>query len=313
MAQRYASWGARAGALLLDGLIIGVILVVVLGLLDGALNLPGFVSWLMWLVVIGVYSGLTMTRSGERNGQTFGKQAAKIRVVRDDGKPITFKTSALREVGLKGLAWQLTFGVGFMADVLWPLGESKKRSLHDLIVRTHVVDTSPAPQPQTPLHWAPPMPQLAPPIAAHLNAAYGLRGRIVALDASLADDITVIVGALQTSAGRAQQLWDALSETSPEALRQRIAQAEQGGKTELVEALRQQQAVQQRMDSQLNRYRDEFERVLAELETIRGHLVSASASTDNDNRENLTATVRALRDETHALAAGTMAAYGEAT
>ena len=93
MAQRYASWGARAGALLLDGLIIGVILVVVLGLLDGALDLPGFVSWLMWLVVIGVYSGLTMTRSGERNGQTFGKQAAKIRVVRDDGKPITFKTS----------------------------------------------------------------------------------------------------------------------------------------------------------------------------------------------------------------------------
>jgi hypothetical protein len=52
--------------------------------------------------------------------------------------------------------------------------------------------------------------------------------------------------------------------------------------------------------------------VLAELETIRGHLVSASASTDNDNREQLTATVRALRDETHALSAGTMAAYGEA-
>ena len=52
--------------------------------------------------------------------------------------------------------------------------------------------------------------------------------------------------------------------------------------------------------------------MLAELETIRGHLVSASASTDNDNREQLTATVRALRDETHALSAGTMAAYGEA-
>ena len=200
-----------------------------------------------------------------------------------------------------------------MADVLWPLGESKKRSLHDLVVRTHVVDTSPAPVSHAPLHWAPPMPQLAPPIAAHLNAAYGLRGRIVALDASLGDDITMIVGSLQTSAGRAQQLWDALSETSPETLQQRITQCEQAGKTELVEALRQQQAVQQRMHSQLDRYRDEFERVLAELETIRGHLVSASASTDNDNREHLTATVRALRDETHALAAGTMAAYGEVT
>ena len=311
MPQRYGSWGARAGALLLDGTIILVLLLLVLGLLEGALGLPGFVGWLVWLVVLGAYTGLTMTRDGEHNGQTIGKQATNIRVVRDDGKPITFKTVALREVGVKGVGWTITFGVGFMADILWPLGESKKRSLHDLIVRTHVVDTSPAPQPQTPLHWAPPMPQLAPPIAAHLNAAYGLRGRIVALDPSLGDDITVIVGALQTSAGRAQQLWDALSETSPEALQQRITRCEQAGKTELVEALRQQQAVQQRMDAQLNRYRDEFERVLAELETIRGHLVSASASTDNDNREQLTATVRALRDETHALSAGTMAAYGE--
>ena len=192
-----------------------MLLLLVLGLLEGALGLPGFVSWLVWLVVLGAYTGLTMTRTVSTTARRIGKQATNIRVVRDDGKPITFKTVALREVGLKGVGWPITFGVGFMADVLWPLGESKKRSLHDLIVRTHVVDTSPAPQPQTPLHWAPPMPQLAPPIAAHLNAAYGLRGRIVALDPSLGDDITVIVGALQTSAGRAQQLWDALSETSP--------------------------------------------------------------------------------------------------
>jgi uncharacterized RDD family membrane protein YckC len=307
MAQRYGSWGARAGALLLDGLIVGVVFAVLLAILGA----DGWVTLLAWLVALGAYTGLTMTRSGERNGQTLGKQAANVRVLRDDGQPITWKTVALREVGLKGIGWWITFGIGWLADILWPLGEGEQRSLHDLIVRTHVVDTSPAPQPQTPLHWAPPMPQLAPPIAAHLNAAYGLRGRIVALDPSLGDDITVIVGALQTSAGRAQQLWDALSETSPEALQQRITRCEQAGKTELVEALRQQQAVQQRMDAQLNRYRDEFERVLAELETIRGHLVSASASTDNDNREQLTATVRALRDETHALSAGTMAAYGE--
>ena len=309
MAQRYGSWGARAGALLLDGLIVAVVFAILLAILGG----DGWVTLLAWLVALGAYTGLTMTRGGERNGQTLGKQAVNVRVIRDDGQPITWKTVALREVGLKGIGWWITFGIGWLADILWPLGEGQNRSLHDLIVRTHVVDTSPAPEPQTPLHWAPPMPQLAPPIAAHLNAAYGLRGRIVALDPSLGDDITVIVSALQTSAGRAQQLWDALSETSPEALQQRITRCEQGGKTELVEALRQQQAVQQRMDAQLNRYRDEFERVLAELETIRGHLVSASASTDNDNREQLTATVRALRDETHALSAGTMAAYGEAT
>jgi uncharacterized RDD family membrane protein YckC len=294
---------------LLDGLIIGIIAVVLLA----TLGINGFLGWLLWLAASVGYHGLTMTRSGERNGQTLGKQVAGVRVVRDDGKPVTWGTVALREGALKGLGWWLTFGIGWLVDVLWPLGEREKRSLHDLAMRTHVVDTNPAPQPQPQVGWAPPMPQLAPPIARHLHAAYGLRGRIVTLDHTLDDDMNVIVRALETSAGRAQQLWDALSETSPDALGQRLAQLEGSGKTELIEALRSQQAVQQRMQDQLERYRDEFERVLAEMETIRGHLVSASASTDVDNREQLTATVRALRDETHALADGTMAAYERPT
>lgn len=305
MTARYGSWGARAGALILDGLIIGLIAAVLLSIT----GISGILVWLLWLAVAVAYHGVTMTRSGERNGQTLGKQAANLRVTRDDGQPLTWSTVALREGALKGLGWWFTFGVGFLVDVLWPLGERERRSLHDLAIKTHVLNTSEAPQP---LAWSPPMPQLAPPLARYLHAAYGLRGKIVAHDPELADDMQMIVGSLETSAGRAQQLWDALSESSPEALGQRIAQLEGSGKTELIEALRSQQAVQQQMQHQLERYRDEFDRVLAEMETIRGHLVSASASTDNSNREHLTATVRTLRDETHALAAGTMAAYGDA-
>jgi uncharacterized RDD family membrane protein YckC len=302
---RYGSWGARAGALLLDGLIVGIVMAMVLS------AVPSLVGWLLWFVAIAAYHGVTMTRSGAHNGQTLGKQAANLRVVRDDGKPVDLKTVAWRELGLKGVGWWLTFGLGWLIDVLWPLGEREQRSLHDLAARTHVLDTSPAPQPVV---WgAPVAPRLAPEIARYVHAAYGLRGRIVAHDAQLADDMQVIVGSLETSAGRAQQLWDALSETSPQALDQRLAQLEGSGKTDLIAALRDQRAVQQRMQDQLERYRDEFERVLAEMETIRGHLVSASASTDVDNRERLTATVRALRDETHALADGTMTAYGDGT
>lgn len=303
---RYGSWGARAGALILDGLIIGVIAIVLLAIL----GVNGALGWLLWLATSVAYHGLTMTRSGKHNGQTFGKQAASLRVARDDGQPINFTTVALREGVLKGLGWSFTFLIGFLIDVLWPLGDSKNRSLHDLAVRTHVLDTSPAPAPLP--GWSPPLPQLAPPLARYLHAAYALRGKIVAHDAELADDMQLIVGALETSAGRAQQLWDALSESSSDQLGHRIAQLEGSGKTELIEALRSQQAVQQQMQDQLERYRDEFDRVLAEMETIRGHLVSASASSDNSNREHLTATVRTLRDETHALAAGTMAAHGDA-
>ena len=308
MAQRYGSWGARAGALLLDGLIVAVVFAILLAILGG----DGWVTLLAWLVALGAYTGLTMTRGGERNGQTLGKQAVNVRVIRDDGQPITWKTVCAARGGPEGLGWRITFGIGGMADILWPLGEGQNRSLHDLIVRTHVVDTSPAPQPQTPLHWAPPMPQLAPPIAAHLNAAYGLRGRIVALDPRSADDITVIVSALQTSAGRAQQLWDALSETSPKRCSSgwagRAGRQDRAGRGAAPAAGgaaadgRAAQPLSRRVRARAGRAGDDP-----------GDLVSASASTDNDNREQLTATVRALRDETHALSAGTMAAYGEAT
>src|SRR6478735_364206 len=134
MAQRYGSWGARAGALLLDGLIVAVVFAILLAILGG----DGWVTLLAWLVALGAYTGLTMTRGGERNGQTLGKQAVNVRVIRDDGQPITWKTVALREVGLKGIGWWITFGIGWLADILWPLGEGQNRSLHDLIVRTHV-------------------------------------------------------------------------------------------------------------------------------------------------------------------------------
>ena len=35
MAQRYGSWGARAGALLLDGLIVAVVFAILLAILGG--------------------------------------------------------------------------------------------------------------------------------------------------------------------------------------------------------------------------------------------------------------------------------------
>jgi uncharacterized RDD family membrane protein YckC len=155
MDRQYGSWGARAGALILDGLIVGV----VCALLFSVFGISGLTSWLLWLVVGSGYAGLTMTRSGERNGQTLGKQAANLRVVRDDGQPVGWTTALLRETGLKAVGWWVTLGVGAMLDVLWPLGERERRSLHDLIMHTHVLDTNPAPQPT----WAPPLPRLAPP------------------------------------------------------------------------------------------------------------------------------------------------------
>jgi uncharacterized RDD family membrane protein YckC len=159
---RLATWGSRVGAALLDGLIVWGIALAALTV-AAAGGLPGGVWWLLLLIAFCAYYGATMTRKGAHNGQTFGKQTAGVRVVRDDGKPVTLGTVAARDVGLKFVAGNLTFGLGWLVDSLWPLGERENRALHDLAVRTHVVETRPAPRVQQiqPPPWGAPPPQLA--------------------------------------------------------------------------------------------------------------------------------------------------------
>lgn len=147
-------------------------------------------------------------------------------------------------------------------------------------------------------------------------AGWGSRVGAALLDATmvfavrLAEDIDAIVAALDASAKRAQMLWDALAETPGKHIERRIEQL-RGilGKSELLDALQSQHAVHRRMHVQLERSMDEFERVVVELNTIRGHLVSSEASYDSMNRERLAASVRTLRNETNALADGAFAAY----
>src|SRR3954469_25022030 len=105
--ERLAGWGTRAGAALLDGLIVWTLVLVamfVMAMVRVFLGLEAmnFTLWLLIVFLCGsAYYAGTMTRAGERNGQTLGKQTLGIRVVRNDGRPITPGTVALREVLLK--------------------------------------------------------------------------------------------------------------------------------------------------------------------------------------------------------------------
>jgi uncharacterized RDD family membrane protein YckC len=84
-----------------------------------------------------------MARTDHRNGQTWGKQALGIRVIRDGGESMSFGWAALREIAVKGL------GVGIASSIIpiipwflnffWPLWDDQNRALHDMIVSTHVV------------------------------------------------------------------------------------------------------------------------------------------------------------------------------
>ena len=146
-----AGWGARAGARLLDGLVIVVAL--------GVLTAPGVLLLVADQTVAGIvllvlaafgyiaiyvfYGAYFMKRQGERNGQTLGKQWVGIRVVRDNGQPFDLGSGILREFVVKELLFGWVggwfAGIPWLVDVLWPLWEDENRALHDLIVKSHVV------------------------------------------------------------------------------------------------------------------------------------------------------------------------------
>ena len=114
------------------------------------------------------------------------------------------------------------------------------------------------------------------------------------------------------TAARAELLAEGLRDTPPGAVARRLQEVKAAGdpsKAELVEALTQQLAVQEKMEAQLLRFYDQMEQLLVELDTVRGHLITVSASAEADNQERLADDVRDLREEMGAVAEGMAAAY----
>jgi chromosome segregation ATPase len=159
--------------------------------------------------------------------------------------------------------------------------------------------------------------RLAPPIAELLSAGHQREERIRdAVDRAqlpydeVSREVDRFIRAMEDGARRAQLLYEALAETQPAWVEQRLAEVRgDPEKAELTGALEDQLTVLRRMERQLQRFYDEMERVLVELDTVRGNLVSVSASTEAENQDRLAAEVRALRDEVGAVAAGMSEAY----
>lgn len=146
-----ASWGSRAIATIIDNVIVGGAALVILALLGagffadgdlgvGELIVGGVLTTLLFCAIALVYAPLLMART---NGQTLGRMAVGIRVVRTGGEPTDFWWSALREVAVKGLlvgiASSATGGIAYFVDVLWPIPDAQNRALHDYVVDSRVV------------------------------------------------------------------------------------------------------------------------------------------------------------------------------
>lgn len=136
---------ARFGALLIDQILVGVVAAIV-----GLLTHSVIVYYVIATIGFVVYAVLTLSRPGEHNGQTLGKQWLSLRVVSITGAPVTLAVASKREVLGRFIPSLLTFGVYGVIDLLWVLWDPRKQALHDKVggtyVFTAVADPAQAPQ-----------------------------------------------------------------------------------------------------------------------------------------------------------------------
>lgn len=157
---------------------------------------------------------------------------------------------------------------------------------------------------------------LAPEVRRHLLAARATEERIRdAIERAqlpyeeVSTEVDALVSLMEVSASRAQLLYEALDESPPSRVAGRLRELAGSGKSELIGALEHQLTVQRKMESQLESFYDQMERIVIELDSIRGSLLSVSASTDVANQQRLAGDVRALRDELGSLADGMSEAF----
>ena len=145
-----SGWWRRVGAALLDALILtipSILLVILVVAVFAGNDVAGWVtavvSFLAYIVIALFYAPALMARQGEHNGQTWGKQALGITVVRDTGRPVELGFAFLREFVVKNLLFGVVgsffFYIPTVVNYLWPLWDDQNRCLHDMIVKTHVV------------------------------------------------------------------------------------------------------------------------------------------------------------------------------
>jgi hypothetical protein len=113
----------------------------------------------------------------------------------------------------------------------------------------------------------------------------------------LAGQAGALLAAFEHAATRADLLREALTDTPPERVQQRLAEVRAGqdpGKAKLVAALAQQLAVQRRMQAALTGFDADSERILVELETVRGRVLADETGAD--------VKLAALQDEVETIA-----------
>ncbi|MGK2879066.1 MAG: RDD family protein [Solirubrobacterales bacterium] len=150
-AWELSGWWRRAGAYIIDSLLIGIPAIFLSELFasgtagtaetgtgeDFAIE-GGAVLFVF--VITAIYYMWTMTAW---NGQTVGKKVTGIRVVRENGESITPGYAFVRQSLVIGVLFGwialILLYIPTILNYLWPLWDQKNQALHDKIVNSRVV------------------------------------------------------------------------------------------------------------------------------------------------------------------------------
>ncbi|MBA3788306.1 MAG: RDD family protein [Actinobacteria bacterium] len=134
--------GPRAGfwrrfvASLLDGIVIGIANVILLGLID-----DNAATGIATLIGLGYYTYF----EGSASGQTLGKKALGIRVLSlKDGGPIGYGRAFIRYIG------RIVSAIPLLLGYFWMLWDKEKQTWHDKFAGSVVVPESDYPVSQWP-------------------------------------------------------------------------------------------------------------------------------------------------------------------
>jgi uncharacterized RDD family membrane protein YckC len=157
----YASWGIRVGGYLIDTVIFLVVLVVLLVVFRHSNTLEvhlmarrgttrkRHISALPFIITAVLYVAYGTVLCGSKRGQTVGMMAVGVRAVRDGSFGVLGYGRALTRAVVEGLLRLIEFlfvllGVIWLLDMLFPLWDAKRQTLHDKVAGSVVVRLRPA-------------------------------------------------------------------------------------------------------------------------------------------------------------------------
>jgi uncharacterized RDD family membrane protein YckC len=124
-----ASWGARALAILIDAIGVGIIAAAISSVLGSGTESTQYEG----LSVLFQAAYFTYFWSAAGKGQTLGSRALNIRVVKTDGSYLDYAGAFLRYIGF------VISCAAFLLGVIWAAFDAQKQGWHDKIAGTFVV------------------------------------------------------------------------------------------------------------------------------------------------------------------------------